>query len=63
MQQTLTCDANTVSSDGHTLTFLANSGTRMTNGYTVDLATLQAQTFNLLWKHFTRTRAEVRYFV
>ena len=42
MQQTLTCDANTVSSDGHTLTFLANSGTRMTNGYTVDLATLQA---------------------
>lgn len=42
MQQTLTCDANNVSSDGHTLTFLANSGTRMTNGYTVDLATLQA---------------------
>ena len=42
MQQTLTCDANTVSSDYHTLTFLANSGTRMTNGYTVDLATLQA---------------------
>ena len=42
MQQTLTCDANTVSSDGHTLTFLANSGTRMTNGYTVDLQTLQA---------------------
>lgn len=42
MQQTLTCDANTVSSDGHTLTFLANSGTRMTNGCTVDLATLQA---------------------
>lgn len=42
MQQTLTCDANTVSSDCHTLTFLANSGTRMTNGYTVDLATLQA---------------------
>lgn len=41
MQQTLTCDANNVSSDGHTLTFLANSGTRMTNGYTVDLATLQ----------------------
>lgn len=42
MQQTLTCDANNVSSDGHTLTFLANSGTRMTNGFTVDLATLQA---------------------
>lgn len=42
MQQTLTCDANTVSSDGHTLTFLANSGTRMTNGCTVELATLQA---------------------
>lgn len=42
MQQTLTCDANTVTSDGHTLTFLANSGTRMTNGVTVDLATLQA---------------------
>lgn len=42
MQQTLTCDANNVSSDGHTLTFLANSGTRMTNGYTVDLQTLQA---------------------
>lgn len=42
MQQTLTCDAKNVSSDGHTLTFLANSGTRMTNGYTVDLATLQA---------------------
>lgn len=42
MQQTLTCDANTVSSDGHTLTFLANSGTRMTNGFTVELATLQA---------------------
>lgn len=42
MQQTLTCDANNVSSDGHTLTFLANSGTRMTNGYTVDLVTLQA---------------------
>lgn len=41
MQQTLTCDANNVSSDGHTLTFLANSGTRMTNGFTVDLATLQ----------------------
>lgn len=42
MQQTLTCDANNVNSDGHTLTFLANSGTRMTNGYTVDLQTLQA---------------------
>ena len=24
---------------------------------------MQAQTFNLLWKHFTRTRTEVRYFV
>ena len=42
MQQTLTCDTNNVNSDGHTLTFLANSGTRMTNGYTVDLQTLQA---------------------
>lgn len=42
MQQTLTCGASNVSSDGHTLTFLANSGTRMTNGYTVDLHTLQA---------------------
>lgn len=42
MKQTIVCDAGTASSDGHTLTFLANSGTRMTNGYTVDLATLQA---------------------
>ena len=42
MQQTLTCDANNVSSDGHTLTFLANSGSCMTDGYAVDLATLQA---------------------
>ena len=42
MKQTIVCDAGTASSDGRTLTFLANSGTRMTNGYTVDLATLQA---------------------
>lgn len=42
MKQTIVCDAGTASSDGHALTFLANSGTRMTNGYTVDLATLQA---------------------
>lgn len=42
MKQTIVCNAGTASSDGHTLTFLANSGTRMTNGYTVDLATLQA---------------------
>lgn len=42
MKQTIVCDAGTASSDGHTLTFLANSGTRMTNGYTVNLATLQA---------------------
>lgn len=42
MKQTIVCDAGTASSDGRTLTFLANSGQRMTNGYTVDLATLQA---------------------
>lgn len=30
-----------IKSDGHTLTFLANSGTEMTNGYTVDLSTLK----------------------
>lgn len=42
MKQTIVCDAGTASSDGKMLTFLANSGTRMTNGYTVDLHTLQA---------------------
>ena len=42
MKQTIVCDAGTASSDGRTLTFLANSGTRMTNGFTVDLQTLQA---------------------
>lgn len=42
MKQTIVCDAGTASSDGHTLTFLANSGQRMTNGYTVDLQSLQA---------------------
>lgn len=42
MKQTIVCDAGTASSDGRTLTFLANSGTRMTNGYTVDLQSLQA---------------------
>lgn len=42
MKQTIVCDAGTASSDGRTLTFLANSGQRMTNGYTVDLQTLQA---------------------
>ena len=42
MKQTIVCDAGTASSDGRTLTFLANSGQRMTNGYTVDLQSLQA---------------------
>ena len=42
MKQTIVCDAGSASSDGRTLTFLANSGTRMTNGFTVDLQTLQA---------------------
>ena len=42
MKQTIVCDAGTASSDGHTLTFIANSGKRMTNGSIVDLATLQA---------------------
>nr|DAL14783.1 MAG TPA_asm: major capsid protein [Caudoviricetes sp.] len=42
MKQTIVCDAGTASSDGKMLTFLANSGTRMTNGYTVDLQSLQA---------------------
>ena len=42
MKQTIVCDAGSASSDGRTLTFLANSGTRMTNGYTVDLQTLLA---------------------
>ena len=42
MKQTIVCDAGTASSDGRTLTFLANSGKKMTNGYTVDLQSLQA---------------------
>ena len=42
MKQTIVCDAGTASSDGRTLTFLANSGKKMTNGYTVDLQTLLA---------------------
>lgn len=42
MKQTITCAAQKPSSDGHTLTFLANSGLQMTNGLTVDLATLKA---------------------
>ena len=46
MKQTIVCDAGTASSDGRTLTFLANSGTRMTNGYTVDLKSLQAPVAN-----------------
>ena len=46
MKQTIVCDAGTASSDGRTLTFLANSGTRMTNGYTVDLESLQAPVAN-----------------
>ena len=46
MKQTIVCDAGTASSDGRTLTFLANSGQRMTNGYTVDLKSLQAPVAN-----------------
>lgn len=46
MKQTIVCDAGSASSDGRTLTFLANSGTRMTNGYTVDLKSLQAPVAN-----------------
>ena len=46
MKQTIVCDAGTASSDGRTLTFLANSGQRMTNGYTVDLESLQAPVAN-----------------
>nr|DAJ09990.1 MAG TPA: major capsid protein [Caudoviricetes sp.] len=42
MKQTIVCDAHSASSDGKMLTFLANSGKKMTNGYTVDLQTLQA---------------------
>lgn len=42
MKQTIVCDAGTATSDGRTLTFLANSGKKMTNGYTVDLQTLLA---------------------
>jgi len=42
MKQTIVCDAHSASSDGKMLTFLANSGTRMTNGFTVDLQTLLA---------------------
>lgn len=42
MKQTITCAAQKPSSSGHTLTFLANSGLQMTNGLTVDLATLKA---------------------
>lgn len=46
MKQTIVCDAGTASSDGRTLTFLANSGQRMTNGYTVDLESLQVPVAN-----------------
>ena len=42
MKQTIVCDAHSASSDGKMLTFLANSGTRMTNGFPVDLQTLLA---------------------
>lgn len=42
MKQTIVCDAHSASSDGKMLTFLANSGKKMTNGYAVDLQTLLA---------------------